>query len=214
MIQKKLGVFMLVKRVSFYIGFFVIHTTLSIAQSESSRANTKVEHVIEIVSYDPEWPMMFEMEVRPIQQALGKNCVAIHHFGSTSVPGLDAKPKIDILAAVKCLHDIDREALERIGFASKGEVIPTGRYFSKELPKVHLHIFEEGNPMIERNLMFRNYLRTHEESRNAYAAIKKKLATLHTDGMDYCRAKTEFINQIIEKAQCEKSDLIREKGGK
>jgi uridine phosphorylase len=90
--------------------------------------------VIEIVSYDPKWPQMFEEEANPIQQALGDNCLAIHHFGSTSVSGLSAKPKIDILAVVRHLSSIDSAALERLGFTSQGEVIPTGRYFSKDLP--------------------------------------------------------------------------------
>jgi GrpB-like predicted nucleotidyltransferase (UPF0157 family) len=127
--------------------------------------------------------------------------LAVHHFGSTSVPGLSAKPKIDILAIVKQLGSIDYAALEKLGFESRGEVIPTGRYFCKESPRVHLHIFEEGNPLIHRNLIFRDWLRTHEEDREAYAALKMKLAGVHNDGMSYCRAKTEFINQIIAKAE-------------
>ncbi len=167
------------------------------------------KEIIEIAPYDPEWPQMFQCEAGPIKTALGDNCLAIHHFGSTSVPGLSAKPKIDILSVVQELGSIDFTALEKLGFQSRGEVIPTGRYFSKEAPRVHLHVFEDGNPLIERNLRFRNWLSTHDEDREAYAALKMKLAAQHDDGMSYCHAKTDFIEQIIAKAgeDLEKDDI-------
>jgi GrpB-like predicted nucleotidyltransferase (UPF0157 family) len=155
---------------------------------------------IEIVPYNPEWPKIYEQEAGPIQLALGKPCLAIHHFGSTSIPGLCAKPKIDILAVVRSFAAIDASSLKKIGFENRGEVIPTGRYFVKDSPRIHLHLFEEGNPLIARNLLFCDYLRTHPEDREAYAALKMKLAGLHHDGMSYCRAKTDLIDQIIAKA--------------
>ena len=69
------------------------------------------------------------------------------------------------------------------------------------MPSIHLHLFEEGNPLIEHDLMFRDWLRTHDDDRYAYSRIKKDLASKHTDGMSYCKAKTEFISKIIEKAK-------------
>ncbi len=138
---------------------------------------------IEIISYHSEWPRIFEREAGPLELAFGENFLALHHFGSTSVSFLCAKPKIDILAVVKRLSNIDIPALEKLGFADRGEVIVSGRYFSKEHPKVHLHVFEDGNPNIERNLIFRDWLRTHEKDRNAYAELKK-----------------DFITQIIDQA--------------
>jgi len=155
---------------------------------------------IEIVSYHSEWPRMFEREAGPLKLAFGENLIALHHFGSTSIPFLCAKPKIDILAVVKQLSKIDISDLQKLGFADRGEVIVSGRYFSKENPKIHLHVFEEGNPNIERNLIFRDWLRTHENDRNAYASLKKDLAARYDDGMEYCRAKTDFITQIINQA--------------
>jgi len=172
----------------------LVEAALKLASKEPSES-------IEIAPYDPEWPQMFETEAAPIQGALGDNCLAIHHFGSTSVPNLSAKPKIDILAVVRHLSAIDSSAIEKLGFEARGEVIQTGRYFSKQSPHVHLHIFEIGNPLIERNLIFRDWLRTHDDDRNAYEALKKDLASVYHDGMSYSRAKTEFINQIVEKAQ-------------
>jgi len=85
----------------------------------------------EIVEYDPRWPKIFENEEGPIKEALGDNCLAIEHFGSTAVPDLSAKSKIDILAVVKDLSSLPISALERLGFENRGEVIPSGRYFSK-----------------------------------------------------------------------------------
>lgn len=158
---------------------------------------------IEVVSYDPQWPQLFAQEAEPIKQALGSNCLALHHFGSTSVPGLEAKPKIDILAVVKELSKINTLALENLGFENRGEVIASGRYFAKKDPNIHLHVFEEGNPLIERNLLFRDWLRTHQDDREAYAKLKKDLSVQYTDGMAYCLAKTEFINKIIDKAIAE-----------
>lgn len=156
---------------------------------------------IEIVSYDPNWPLLYRKEAKQIQNALGDNCLIIEHFGSTSVPGLNAKPKIDILVVVKDFQVLDISSLQKIGFEFRGEVISTGRYFCKKTPRIHLHIFENGNPLIERNLIFRDWLRTHEEDRFAYAALKMELAEIYRDGMEYCKAKTDFIDQIITKAQ-------------
>lgn len=161
---------------------------------------------VQILPYNPRWPQIYDNEATLIIQALGSNCLAIHHFGSTSVLGLSAKAIIDILAIVKDFSCVDTSNLEKLGFENRGEVIPSGRYFSKNTYRIHLHLFEEGNPLIEHNLMFRDWLRIHDDDRDAYSKIKKDLARKHTDGMSYCNAKTEFINTIIEKAKkCRKN---------
>lgn len=127
---------------------------------------------IEVVPYDPKWPQIFQKEQKLIWEVLGDNCLAVHHFGSTSIPGCFAKPKIDILVVVHSLLSVNSSALEKIGFEDRGEVIPTGRYFSKESPKVHVHIFEIGNPLIEQNLKFRDWLCAHKEDREEYSKLK------------------------------------------
>ncbi len=157
--------------------------------------------IIEIVPYNPQWPQIYDNEGPLIRQALGSKCLAIHHFGSTSVAGSSAKAIIDILAVVKDFSCIDISSLEKLGFENRGEVIPSGRVFSKKTPRIHLHLFEEGNPLIEQNLLFRDWLRIHEKDRDAYSKTKKDLANKHTNGMSYCYAKTEFINMIIKKAK-------------
>ncbi len=156
---------------------------------------------IEISSYSLRWPEIFEKEAAEIRIALGNNCIELHHFGSTSIPNLSAKPKIDILSVVKTFSEINAAALERLEFENRGEVIPSGRYFSKKTPPVHLHLFEEGNPLISQNLAFRDWLRSHPEDRIAYENLKRDLATRYhrDDGMAYCRAKTDFIRAILAK---------------
>lgn len=128
---------------------------------------------IVVTPYNSEWPKIFEEEAFKIQEALGEHCVALHHAGSTSVPGLLAKPVIDIIAAVKGSEGII-PALENIGFKYKGEYnIPMRMYFNKH--DVNLHLYEEGHPEIELNLLFRDYLRTHPEARDEYGLLKEAL---------------------------------------
>jgi len=146
-------------------------------------------------------------EAPVITAALGDNCLAIHHFGSTAVPGLAAKPKVDILAVVASFARLNVVGLEALGFENRGELIPTGRYFSKQSPAVHLHLFEEGNPAVWRNLAFRDRLRSHEGDRRAYESLKRRLAAEHTDGMEYCRAKGGFIEAAIGRSgHCRRFD--------
>src|SRR5580698_1970268 len=76
---------------------------------------------IEVVPYNPEWPQMFEAEAALIKKALGDNCIAIHHIGSTSIPGLSAKPIIDILPVVKDILKVDAKPIEALGYQAKGE---------------------------------------------------------------------------------------------
>src|SRR5438552_10266127 len=86
---------------------------------------------IDVVPYDPNWPMLFELESAAIKKELGDNCVAIHHIGSTSVPGLAAKPKIDMIAVVRDPENLI-EKLEMIGIQYRGEFnIPLHYGFSK-----------------------------------------------------------------------------------
>lgn len=165
---------------------------------------------IEVVPYDPEWPKLFEVEAEHIRQALGVggNLVAIHHIGSTSVPGLMAKPKIDIIMAAK-----DPSAtipkLEAIGYEYRGEWnIPFKFGFRKRGgPSVNLHVFAEGNAEIEGNLIFRDYLRNHPEAVQEYAAIKSALLMRESShekknayATGYNLGKDGFISSILAKA--------------
>jgi GrpB-like predicted nucleotidyltransferase (UPF0157 family) len=133
------------------------------------------KHII-VVPYNPDWPHLFTAEAKEIHNALLDNCTALHHVGSTSVPGLSAKPIIDIIVVVKNL-ETTIASLESLGFKYKGEYnIPFRYYFSRSLDvAANLHVYEEGHPEIELNLCFRDYLRTHKEALEEYAQLKENL---------------------------------------
>jgi GrpB-like predicted nucleotidyltransferase (UPF0157 family)/GNAT superfamily N-acetyltransferase len=164
---------------------------------------------IEVVSYDANWPEMFEVERRAIQDALGDNCIAIHHIGSTAVPGLVAKSKIDIIAVAR-----DRKqamtSLPEAGYFHRGEWnIPLKCGFVKRgSTNVNLHVFFDANhPEVELNLRFRDHLRTHPDVRDEYAAIKMKIlqdeAAHHKVGKllfpVYTIRKSGFIKGVMAK---------------
>ncbi len=162
--------------------------------------------IIEVVPYDPSWPSFFREEALKVQKALGANCLAIHHIGSTSVPGLSAKPIIDMLPVVENILEVERstQAMEALGYEAKGEFgIAFRRYFQKggKVRTHNVHVFEEGNPEILRHIKFRNWLRSHPEDAKIYASLKTELARkFPEDILNYCSGKEPFVNAIDCKA--------------
>ncbi len=160
---------------------------------------------IEVVSYNPNWPAMFESEATLVRNALGANCVAIHHIGSTSVPGLCAKPIIDILPVVRNIQEVDKaaQAMEGLGYESKGEYgIAFRRYFQKgkTIRTHHVHVYEEGDPEIDRYLRFRDWIRSHQDDAQSYACLKIELAEKFPyDIQQYCNGKESFVAGIDAK---------------
>ncbi len=176
---------------------------ISIRLQDTSRLKS-----IQVVPYDPAWPQIFISEATIIKHALANNVLAIHHIGSTSVPGLSAKPKIDIIAVVKN-GKAAIEPLEKSGFTYAGEWnIPLKFGFTKrEKHKINLHVFEESHPEIEANILFRDYLKTHLEFKEEYAALKEKLllnASAHQRSPArlpyYTLRKGNFIRKILKQA--------------
>lgn len=163
---------------------------------------------IQVVPYDPSWPDQYAEEAEAIKTALGNHLIAIHHVGSTAVLGLSAKPKIDIIAEVEDGKSVI-EPLSSIDFKYCGEWnIPFKFGFSKRGARdVNLHVFEEGHPEIELNLLFRDYLRENEEALNRYAELKRVLLTdeksLKKQGgqrfSGYNLGKHSFIQEILKK---------------
>lgn len=161
---------------------------------------------IELVPYNPKWPQIFEVESRLIKKALGHNCLEIHHVGSTSVPGLAAKPKIDIIAVVKN-GSLTIAPLEQVGFAYKGEWnIPFKFGFTKRgASNINLHVFEKNHPEIELNLLFRDHLRSCPKTMRRYAKIKEELLTKESSFKKqegnlfsgYNLGKDEFIRSVL-----------------
>jgi GrpB-like predicted nucleotidyltransferase (UPF0157 family) len=157
---------------------------------------------VQVVEYDPVWPTMFWSERELLRRALGCAAVEIHHIGSTAVPGLAAKPIIDILIEVTDLAALDERnrAMEAIGYETKGEFgIPGRRYFRKggENRSHHVHAFASGDLNVGRHLAFRDYLRSHPEVAAEYARLKMRVAQeCGNDIARYCDGKDAYVKQI------------------
>jgi GrpB-like predicted nucleotidyltransferase (UPF0157 family) len=160
---------------------------------------------INLVEYDPRWPALFEREAERIRSALGDKALRVEHVGSTSVPGLCAKPIIDILLVVRDSSDEPSyvPALEAAGYTLR---IREPEWFEHRLFKgpdtdINLHVFSEGASEIERMLRFRDRLRTCAEEREKYAQAKRRLAQRKWRYVqDYAEAKTAIIREIMDKA--------------
>lgn len=166
--------------------------------------------VVEVVAYRPDWQADFDQEQALITEQLSSHNVAgIHHIGSTSVPGLWAKPLIDILLEVHSLALLDQETerLVRLGYEAMGEFgIPERRFFRKGSATQrthHLHAFLAGSPQVKRHLAFRDYLRAFPEIRDEYAAVKREGARLCQNEMArYISHKNDFILHHEAQALC------------
>jgi GrpB-like predicted nucleotidyltransferase (UPF0157 family) len=157
--------------------------------------------LIKILPYAPLWPKEFAIEAPRIKNALGENCLFIHHIGSTSVPGLCAKPIIDILCVANNIMTVDKStmAMQKLGYIALGEYgIPFRRFFQNGNESTHhVHIFEKCNLEIKRHLKFRDWMRLHQDDRNAYAKLKQELAKKYPNDITaYCLGKDAFINNI------------------
>jgi GrpB-like predicted nucleotidyltransferase (UPF0157 family) len=134
---------------------------------------------IVVVDYDPRWPRLFEEESRRVADALDDAVVELEHIGSTAVPGLAAKPIVDILAGLRALELRPGaiEAMEELSYEFLGENGLPGRlFFRKGRPRSHhVHAVLVGSDLWERHLAFRDYLRSNSAEAEAYAAFKLKL---------------------------------------
>lgn len=162
---------------------------------------TPVDGQVILVEYEDRWPAMFESEAAIIRAALGEKALLVEHMGSTSVPGLIAKPCIDILLAVADSADEAAyvPALDAAGFVLRLRHPDwhEHRAFKSERINVNLHVWSMGSPEIARHLAFRDWLRTHPEDRDLYAAAKREIAAGHVLRMnDYADAKDEVVRQI------------------
>jgi GrpB-like predicted nucleotidyltransferase (UPF0157 family) len=159
-----------------------------------------------LVDYDPEWPVLFEREADRIRDALGERVLAIEHTGSTSVPGLAAKPIVDItLVVADSADEADYvPALESRGYVLR---IREPDWFQHRLLKgpdtnVNVHVFSQGCPEIERMLLFRDRLRSDDAERELYEQTKRELARRDWAFLQhYADAKSEVVEAIIARAR-------------
>ena len=165
---------------------------------------------ITVLNYDPEWPLKYEREQKAIAEILDGNGISIYHIGSTSVPGLAAKPIIDMMAVVRSLEKVDdaRGKFSELGYEYLGEFGIAGRrYFRKggDERTHQIHIFQADDwNNIGRHLAFRDYMRTHEKERAEYAEIKTALAQRFPYDIDgYCDGKDAFVREMEKRALLE-----------
>lgn len=159
-----------------------------------------------VVPYDSRWPEKFEEEAANIREIFGETAIRLDHIGSTSVPGLAAKPIIDLLGQVDDITVVDpfNDLLAVLGYEAMGEYgLPGRRFFRKggEQRTHHLHIYEKQSPEVRRHLAFRDYLRCHPVKKEAYGALKVKLAEQHSYNIEeYIDGKDPFIKQTEKEA--------------
>jgi GrpB-like predicted nucleotidyltransferase (UPF0157 family) len=166
---------------------------------------------VEIVDYDSRWPLLFDEEAKRLRAVLDPSLiVALEHFGSTAIPGLSAKPIIDILIAVRSLAAAEAtfvEALRKLDYVYWADNPKKDRlFFVKGMPPFgskrshHVHVTEPQGEMWQR-LAFRDYLRAHPEEAETYERLKKRLVAEHqTDREAYTDAKSAYVAGVMRKA--------------
>lgn len=164
--------------------------------------------VIVLAPHDASWAASYDEEASLLSAAFGDVLIALHHIGSTAIPGIVAKPVIDMLAMVTSVELLDERpnALEPLRYESMGEFgVPGRRYFRKDSAtgvRTHqLHAFAIGSLEIDRHLNFRDYLRAHETEAVAYDTLKRELATrAGGDTRAYSDGKTAFVHEMDRRA--------------
>ena len=160
---------------------------------------------IVLVAYDPGWPAMFDREAGRIRAALDRLAIRVEHVGSTSVPGLAAKPIIDIVLAVPDSADeaVYVPALEGAGYVLHNREPGwfEHRMFKGPDVGVNLHVFSAGEAEIDRMVLFRDWLRSHDDDRDAYLRVKRDLAQRTWRHVaHYADAKTAIVQEIMARA--------------
>ena len=166
-------------------------------------ADLNVEIIpVELVPHSPRWAEMAREESARLHEALGDVLVTVHHIGSTSIPGIKAKPIVDLIPVATSLPALDARTanVEALGYEWLGEFgLPGRRYCRKTDPVTgkrafQLHCYAKGWPEIDRHLAFADYLRAHPDIAKEYEAEKIRAAALHPDNtLDYNAAKNDWI---------------------
>jgi GrpB-like predicted nucleotidyltransferase (UPF0157 family) len=171
-------------------------------------AETEALSRVEVVLYDPVWPERYAAERANLVGAAGDLILELEHIGSTAVPGLRSKPIIDMMAAVRDLRQGQdlAQLLRGLGY----ELIETGmrnrlflrQHSESQKQAYQLHIVELSTWEQRQERLMRDYLLAHPKAAAAYGELKKRLAEEHTeDSLAYTRAKTTFIQDLIDKAR-------------
>jgi GrpB-like predicted nucleotidyltransferase (UPF0157 family) len=161
--------------------------------------------MIVVVDYDPEWPRTFEVLRDHVHGVVSDLAIAIEHVGSTAVPGLAAKPIVDIDVVVPAGQVAEAIArLTALGYAHKGDLGVPGREAMRHPPHLtrhHLYVCPAGNLALANHLAVRDRLRADAAAARAYGDLKKRLAVEYADDVDgYVAGKTAFILDVLRQA--------------
>ncbi len=179
--------------------------TVTPSEKRIVRAERRADELVTIHDYDPRWPRLFAAERAEIAHALG-DVIAIEHMGSTAVPGLEAKPIVDVIASVMRLELLDDQvrALARLGYEHLGACgVPGRAYFRKREPyPFNLHVVQCESSLWDHNLLFRDYLQAHPDEARRYGSLKRKLAREAGHSLLlYSDRKGRFISRTLERAR-------------
>jgi len=162
---------------------------------------------IEVIPYSEEWQQNFNDEAESLKDIFGTVLCALHHIGSTAVPGIMAKPIIDILGVTSDIDAIDsfNEVMREHGYIPKGEFGIAGRRFfikGDEINRTHhLHMFAADDDQLKRHLNFRDYLIAHPHAASYYSELKRMLAAKYPNDIEsYMDGKNDFIKRILQKS--------------
>jgi GrpB-like predicted nucleotidyltransferase (UPF0157 family) len=159
-----------------------------------------------VVDYDPRWPAAAAAEIERLKHALSDVLIRAHHIGSTAVPGLAAKPVIDLLLEVASLSQLDAldDAMRMLGYEPRGEFGIVGRrYYPKggDRRTHHVHAFRIEDPHVAEHLTFRDYLRVRPQVAAEYGRVKREAAASHRhDSEGYVSQKAEFVGRVVRDA--------------
>lgn len=167
----------------------------------------------QVASYNPHWVDLYEAEAAKLREVFGPELLGIEHIGSTSVPGLPAKPIVDIMVLIDSHEKAEKfiPKLAELGYpfdpASPTAQSSERHFFRKGNPtRYHLSIaYADRGSFWKRQLAFRNYLRLHPEERDRYAALKQELIKKDPTGKDtYIEGKTDLVNEMLDKSGFER----------
>lgn len=165
--------------------------------------------IVKLVPYNRQWKEIFKKEERILKKTLGKKASDIQHIGSTVIPGVPAKPIIDIAVAVPSLNVQKLEGitplLKKVGYQYRKKEDKHQYLFVKggeENRMYYLHMMKSDSKAWEDHILFRDYLRNHKKMAHEYAKLKRKLANkFPNDRGSYTAGKEKFINEVVEKAK-------------
>lgn len=161
-----------------------------------------------VVPYNPDWPAMFDAEAARVCQALNDQTAVAHHIGSTAVPGLHAKPVIDMLVEAADVTKLDarNDAIKSLGYEPMGQFgLPGRRFFRKDDTDGnrthHVHAYANNNPEALRHLAFRDFMRAHPQWAQRYGQLKQRLAQQYPEDIEaYMDGKDPFIKDAEQRA--------------